>query len=90
MLDNDLTHGVGIDETDVEDEWDEVVVEYDWLQEEVGGNEDPGDEVGDEPVQRRVERLLLLPADIEDVLDAERSCKRSSATARPRSGWGVP
>lgn len=90
MLDDDLANGVGIDEADVKDEWDEVVVEYDRLQEEVGGNEDPGDEVGDEPVQRRVKRFLLLPADIEDVLDAMRSRKRSSATAGPRSGRGVP
>ena len=75
MLDDDLANGVGIDEANVKDEWDEVVVEYDRLQEQVCRNEDPGDEVGDEPVQRRVERFLLLPADIEDVLDAMRSRK---------------
>ena len=75
MLDDDLADGVGIDEPDVKYEWDEVVVEYDGLQEEVGGNEDPGDEVRDEPVQRRVERFLLLPAHIEDVLDAVGDCK---------------
>ena len=90
MLDDDLAYGVGIDEADVEDEWDEVVVQYDRLQEEVGGNEDPGDEVGNEAVQRRIEGFLLLPAHIEDVLDAMRLCKRSSAEARLRFGRGVP
>lgn len=86
MLDDDLTDSVGIDEADVEDKWDEVVVEYNRLQEEVRGNEDPGHKVGDEPIQRHVERFLLLPADIEDVLDAMSSHKRSSAPEGAKFG----
>ena len=50
MFDDDLANGIGIDETDIEDEWDEVVVEYDRLQEQVGGNEDPGHKVGEQAV----------------------------------------
>ena len=41
MGDDDLADGVGVDEADVEDEGDEVVVQDDGLEVEVGGDKDP-------------------------------------------------
>ena len=41
MGDDDLADRVGVDEADVEDERNEVVVQNDGLEVEVGGDEDP-------------------------------------------------
>lgn len=51
MGDDDLTDGVGVDKTDVEDKGDEVVVQDYGLQVEVDGDEGPGDEVREETVE---------------------------------------
>ena len=69
MLDDDLAHGVGVDEADVEDKGNQVVVKYDRLKVQVRGDEGPGHEIRDEAVKGQVERFILLAADVEDVLD---------------------
>lgn len=48
MRDDDLADGVGVYEADEEDEGDEVVVQDDGLEEQVDGDDEPGDEVRDE------------------------------------------
>ena len=51
MRGNDLANGVGVDESHVEYEWDEMVFEDHRLQIEVNGYEGPGVEVWDETFQ---------------------------------------
>ena len=43
MSGDHLANRVGIYEASVEDEWEEVVTQDDWLQGKIGGNQDPGD-----------------------------------------------
>lgn len=47
MLDDDLADSIGVDQSDVEDEGDEVMMQDDWLEIKVGGDESPGDEIWD-------------------------------------------
>ena len=62
-----LADAVGVDEADVEDEGHEVLVQDNRLQVEVGGDEEPGQEDGEEAFEGRVDRLVALLADFHDV-----------------------
>lgn len=70
MLDDDLADSIGVDESDVKDKGDKVVMKDHWLEVKVGGDESPSDKIWDEAIEWGVQRLLLLLADVEDVLYA--------------------
>lgn len=66
-----LADAVGVDEADVEDEGHEVLVQDNRLQVEVGGDEEPGQEDGEEAFEGRVHRLMALLADFHHVEGAK-------------------
>lgn len=68
-----LAHAVGVDEAHVEDKGDEVLVEDYWLEMEVHGDEDPGCEDGEEPVEGLDGVFASFTADVHDVHGAMRS-----------------
>ena len=78
MLDDDLADGVGVDQTHVEDEGYKVVLEDDWLEIEIDGHEDPGQQAGDQPNQGLIERLSPLSPHIKDVFHATISAAMSA------------
>lgn len=67
-----MTDAVGVDEPDIEDEGDEVVVEDHGLESEIRGDEDPGCEDGQEPVEGLDGVLASFAADVHDVHGAAR------------------
>ena len=52
MRNDDLADRVGVDNANEEDERDKVVVENYWLEVQVAGDDDPGDEAGNETEKR--------------------------------------
>jgi len=71
MADDDLSNGVGVGETGVEDEGDEVGMEDGGVQEEVDGDEGPGEGEGEEAEQGDGGGLGAEGACGEDVEDAD-------------------
>ena len=60
VFDDDLSNRIGVDQSNVEDKWNEMVIEDDRLKVEIEWNECPCRQVRDETIQRGVQRLLLL------------------------------
>lgn len=67
MCGDHLADAVGVDEADVEDKRNEMLVEDDWLEVEVEGNEYPGQEDRKEAVEGGFDRLVSLFADFHYV-----------------------
>lgn len=72
VSDNHHANGVGIDESSIEDEGYQVVIENDRVQVEVKGDLSRGCEVWNEAVERLVDRLLLVPLDLHNMQSAMR------------------
>ena len=71
MRDNDLSDGVGVDETDVEDKGDEMVLENGWLQIEVDWYYHPSAKEWQEAEKCLASALAALSARVHDVDGAE-------------------
>lgn len=67
MSNDDLTDCIGVDKTEVEDEWDEMVVENDGLEVKVDRNERPGQEVREKAVEGRDGVFVVFPASLHYV-----------------------
>ena len=75
MRGDDLAHAVSVDQADVEDEWDQVVVENVWMKHEIGHDDSPGCEEWEQAKQSHPGLFTSISASLHDVASAGKRCQ---------------
>ncbi len=89
MGDDDLSDRVGVDQSDVENKWDEMVVEDNGLLVEIERHENPCREERKKPFERWYRVLTIFFADFDDI-QYTIPCKFSISPHHQEHGGDLP